>query len=595
MQIADLTVSIGLSAPPVASSPSPAASDFFRLFGEVMRGDVGAAQMSPASADDSGVPSGGSVAAEAPADPSTGLRTGLKETMAVSEVVRPGSSQASGDGRDATALDQSGAALALAFLAGTGAPLLQPPVPSTELRTVMAPVLTGSESALSVSTAAFERLAEERRVALTPAGAGALDMIAVSQFSEAPEAATPVASVTAQADQHPLTAEPQGRVTHSSSLAVTLSAADAISSTSARLAEEPPRGPGEEDSIRIAPQGKLEATARPNEAAPLKPVLSAVEGAAPSVVPDAAAISDQRTALSSIERPALSQGEGPVLSGSTPLTTGLAEGPVLSRVEGGPIAPRLSTESAGLSMAASDETANSGEGATAITVSHDRPDGMAMEERPQPAAQPGALRDRLGMGQERLGSGSESEDGSPGVSSPAPGSDHGHGSGSSFGEVSSMRADAPRPGASAVAEHDRSLTLQVTQQIVAAARLGLRGDGTSVRLRLRPESLGELLIKISWKEKGIVAAIQAESPVTAKMLQEDLGHLKAALGERGIAVNDLGVQVGLDLRYGGAHGDRLPETTTSGMAQEARPWLPRDEVLPIASLIQREGLIDIRV
>lgn len=598
MQTADLTISNEMRALPVASSVPAVASDFFRLLGKVMRGDIKATQTLPPLTDDFDAPSSGSIVPETPADPSIGLWT-----EAVGEMVRHGSPQASDDGRDVTVSDQSGAALALAFLAGT------------------------------VSIAAFERLAEGPCAVLTPASAEdvAFDPAAVSQFSETSEEATPLASVGTQADQHPLAAAPQGSVGHTSSLAVALSAADAISLTPARVIEEPPMGPGEEDSVRVvAPHG----TPALSSSTPL--TTGSDEGAAPSVVPDAPAElpRDQRLTPVGISTPALSKAEGPALgavqglegrtstvteppvrqpaigrgegvalSDSAPLTAGLAEagpergrrGPALSYVEGGRPPLRLSTERAGQPIMAPDEAADSGAGAAVITVSHDRPDVTAMEERPQPAIQLDALRGRLDGGQERPGSGSESGDGSRGMALPAPDSDRGQGSGLNFGEVASARTDALRSGAPAVAERDRSLTLQVTQQIMAATRLGRREDGISVRLRLRPESLGELLIKISWKEKGIVAGIQAESPVTARMLQEDLGHLKAALGERGIAVNDLGVQVSVDLRHGRAHDDRLPEATTSGVVREARPWRPRDETLPLANLIQREGMIDIRV
>lgn len=619
MQTADLTVSNEMRALPVVSSFPAVASDFFRLLGKMMRGDNKEAQAVPLLADDFGAPSSGGIVPETPADPSIGLRADLQEIIpsvglkigAIGEMVRLGLPQASDDGRDATVSDQSGAALALAFLAGT------------------------------VSMAAFERLAEGPCAMLTPASAEdvAFDPAAVSQFSETSEEATPLESTRVLADQYPLAATPQDSVGHASSLAVALSAADAISLTPARVIEEPPMGPGEEGSVRVvAPYG----TPALSSSTPLitdgstRFTTGSDEGAVSSVVPDAPAElpRDQRLtpagistpvlskaegpALSAVQglegrtstvteppvrQPAIGRGEGVVLSDSASLTAGLAEaspelgrrGPALSYVEGGRPPLRLSTERVEQPIMAPDEAADSGAGAAVITVSHDRPDVTAMEERPQPAAQLDALRGRLDGGQERPGSGSESGDGSRGMALPVPDSDRGQGSGSNFGEVSSARTDALRSGAPAIAERDRSLTLQVTQQIMAATRLGRREDGISVRLRLRPESLGELLIKISWKEKGIVAGIQAESPVTARMLQEDLSHLKAALDERGIAVNDLGVQVSVDLRHGRAHDDRLPETTTSGVVREARPWRPRDETLPLVSLIQREGMIDIRV
>lgn len=440
-------------------------------------------------------------------------------------------SEASDGGRDLTALDPSGTPLGLALLMGVVAPLLTLPV---------TPVVTDPEPAPSQEPAPQPSAVLSGSTQLTTGGFDKLT--------------TGLAEGALSAGDRML----------DHGLAKTFA-----------LSALPP----------LAEVGGAETPASIERSAD-HPLAAAVQRSALKV--QGATVEGQAQVATATELP----GQGPVLSHVEARPELSRGGPVLTRVGGEAIAPGRISERAEPRLVATDETSDSEAGVTAITAAHDRPAGASVADVTPAAGMPPQLKERL-PAQERPGSRPEGDDRSPEAASPAGAPEHGRGP--NAGDLSSTRADAPRSGASAVVERDRSVVLQVAQQIVAAARSGLGEDGASVRLRLRPESLGELLIKISWKEKGLVAAIQAASPVAAKLLEADLGHLKASLGERGIAVSHLGVQVGLDLRHGSGHGDPLPPAATSGMVQEARPWRVRDDVPTLASLIQREGLIDIRV
>lgn len=125
--------------------------------------------------------------------------------------------------------------------------------------------------------------------------------------------------------------------------------------------------------------------------------------------------------------------------------------------------------------------------------------------------------------------------------------------------------------------------------------MSLRSEGGQVHLRLHPKALGELLIDISWKEGGIVAAIKAQSHIAGDLLASDLGRLRTALDKQGIPVSDLGVQVGLDLRHWSFEGNGFRASPTIEYAREAIPWRDRGSALPNALSMKTDSLIDITV
>ncbi len=121
-------------------------------------------------------------------------------------------------------------------------------------------------------------------------------------------------------------------------------------------------------------------------------------------------------------------------------------------------------------------------------------------------------------------------------------------SGANFASAAPPRAEELRQGSAALPAYAQSVVDQVAEQIATTARMNPRHDGGHMQLRLHPEALGELVIEVSWKDSGIVAAIKTQSHVAGELLANDLGRLRIALEEQGISISGLGVQVGLDLR-----------------------------------------------
>src|SRR5574337_700650 len=176
-------------------------------------------------------------------------------------------------------------------------------------------------------------------------------------------------------------------------------------------------------------------------------------------------------------------------------------------------------------------------------------------------------------------------------SSPPPGD--GRQIGADFALAAGPRAEGPRAGSAAPPMHTRSLVDQVAEQVAEAARMSLRNEGGQVHLHLHPKALGELLIDISWKEGGIVAAIKAQSHIAGDLLASGLGRLRTALDKQGIPVSGLGVQVGLDLRHWSFEGNGFRPSPTIEYTRGTIPWRDRGSVPPNAVSMKTDSLIDI--
>ncbi|MGB4781822.1 flagellar hook-length control protein FliK [Candidatus Methylomirabilis sp.] len=189
----------------------------------------------------------------------------------------------------------------------------------------------------------------------------------------------------------------------------------------------------------------------------------------------------------------------------------------------------------------------------------------------------------------------DSEGGSRSSDRSSPPSHDGRQVGGDFTLKAPPRAGELRLESAAPPMHTGSLVDQVAEQVAEAARMSLRSEGGQVHLRLHPKALGELLIDISWKDGGIVAAIKVQSHAAGEYLTNDLGRLKTALDQQGIRVSDLGVQVGLDLRHGSFEGNGFRPSPTIEYAREAIPWRDRGLVPPNALSMKTDSLIDITV
>ena len=189
----------------------------------------------------------------------------------------------------------------------------------------------------------------------------------------------------------------------------------------------------------------------------------------------------------------------------------------------------------------------------------------------------------------------DSEGGNRSSDRSSPPSHDGRQVGGDFTLKAPPRAEELRLESAAPSVHAGSLVDHVAEQVAEAARMSLRNEGGQVHLRLHPKALGELLIDISWKDGGIVAAIKVQSHAAGEYLTNDLGRLRTALDQQGIRVSDLGVQVGLDLRHGSFEGNGFRPSPTIEYAREAIPWRDRGLVPPNALSMETDSLIDITV
>lgn len=100
-------------------------------------------------------------------------------------------------------------------------------------------------------------------------------------------------------------------------------------------------------------------------------------------------------------------------------------------------------------------------------------------------------------------------------------------------------------GQGSPARHDEAVASQLARGVAAAAE----AKGGTVRLHLRPETLGAMTVSVqrtgdaSQHAGGVSVAFAVENPETAAILERSLGDLSAALEERGIVVREASIEV----------------------------------------------------
>ena len=94
--------------------------------------------------------------------------------------------------------------------------------------------------------------------------------------------------------------------------------------------------------------------------------------------------------------------------------------------------------------------------------------------------------------------------------------------------------------------------IQNFSKIVDEMRLAFKDDKTTINIKLEPENLGKLSIKIN-SENGIFnASFFVESDKTKQIVEQQIQSLRQALSNQGINIQDINVQVGQnneDLNY----------------------------------------------
>ena len=85
---------------------------------------------------------------------------------------------------------------------------------------------------------------------------------------------------------------------------------------------------------------------------------------------------------------------------------------------------------------------------------------------------------------------------------------------------------------------------EIINQIADRIRVDVRGNITELRLLLRPESLGEVSLRIATINGIVTAQFIAENQRVRQIIEANFGELKEALAERGVEVGELSVSVG---------------------------------------------------
>jgi len=82
------------------------------------------------------------------------------------------------------------------------------------------------------------------------------------------------------------------------------------------------------------------------------------------------------------------------------------------------------------------------------------------------------------------------------------------------------------------------------QQIVESVKLLSQRGNTEMRLQLRPESLGQVLVQVRVADGNVTVRMLAETSQAQSLLQEHLPQLKSAFASQGVQVNTVNIDMG---------------------------------------------------
>jgi flagellar hook-length control protein FliK len=81
----------------------------------------------------------------------------------------------------------------------------------------------------------------------------------------------------------------------------------------------------------------------------------------------------------------------------------------------------------------------------------------------------------------------------------------------------------------------------LADQIVQSLRLQLTSGGGEAQLRLRPEYLGELTVKVVVEDGVVSARLEAAAPAVREWVERHEGVLRQALADHGLSLDTLSV------------------------------------------------------
>lgn len=165
-------------------------------------------------------------------------------------------------------------------------------------------------------------------------------------------------------------------------------------------------------------------------------------------------------------------------------------------------------------------------------------------------------------------------------------------------QSSTQTTSAAKESAPAVKTEDN--LLQFSQSLVKSGQILLSTGVADMRLRLKPEHLGDLRLRIMMEEGILSATLQAQSQQVKEILESSLSTLKQSLKDHGIEVQKFVVTTGNpgDYAQAGQNAETNAAWNEKNNGQTARGFSGRDEkddaaVLPAAQTISRAKLSQI--
>ena len=122
------------------------------------------------------------------------------------------------------------------------------------------------------------------------------------------------------------------------------------------------------------------------------------------------------------------------------------------------------------------------------------------------------------------------------------------------------RADEPQQasGAEAATPATRPQLPEAAQQVVRAVLERVEQGGGEARLHLRPENLGEVVIRVHTDGDHVRVEIHADRPEAAQLLREHAVNLSSMLGKQGLNLGDVWVGLG-GQQAGGSQNGQQPQ------------------------------------
>lgn len=405
-----------------------------------------------------------------------------------------------------------------------------------------------------------------------PAMAG--DAVAPPDTAEPAAPAPRGAPMTPTARDDPTSAARQARPPEAHAASASPAALEAVHADQADGSAEgkPPPWPDGASSSRPSPEPRLQGSAAPEllavPEAPGHGQLASIPGGAAPVAPAQAPSRFAPGAGGDDAAPALAQ--DPWRGGTAPG----GGGQTLTR------AMRMRELAGGHTPLRSDQPAlgldSPHEGVTSIIA---RPVGEAVGQGPsatQPAAPGSSVPAQIDAGPAPLAGGAQG----PAIAGAALGQAPPAQSFTTSLSHVPLEASAGQPGASAPIDQ---LTLHLAR--------ALDEGRTEIRIRLQPEELGQVDIKLEFKELQLTARVSAERPETLELLQRDARALSRALREAGVEL----AEGDLTFTSGGRGG-------SAGFAPRERhgvhlAWLPPDDARWLAAdpaLMPAHGIVSLR-